>query len=83
MADLINIMYGKASCYGVVSLLKAVKNGINTFLEGFLKEENIRFRDYKIKFEIRPPIVTQEQLSLIKWPEFKKKLGKFSMFAPL
>jgi ATP-binding cassette subfamily E protein 1 len=79
MADLINIMYGKASCYGVVSSLKAAKNGINTFLEGFLKEENIRFRDYKIKFDIKPPVKTKEQIPLINWNGFIKKLGKFKL----
>ncbi|MBN2422039.1 ribosome biogenesis/translation initiation ATPase RLI [Candidatus Woesearchaeota archaeon] len=81
MADLINIMYGKAGCYGVVSSLKAAKNGINTFLNGYLKEENIRFRDHKIKFEVKPPVKTKEQTSLISWPEFNKKLGNFRLTA--
>ncbi|MBU0756568.1 MAG: ribosome biogenesis/translation initiation ATPase RLI [Nanoarchaeota archaeon] len=81
MADLINIMYGKSGCYGVVSSLKAAKKGINTFLEGFLKEENIRFRDYKIKFDIKPPQKLSVLMPLVDWPEFEKKLGNFELHA--
>ncbi len=81
MADLINIMYGKSGCYGVVSTLKAAKNGINTFLEGFLKDENVRFRDSKIRFEIRAPIKARPDFALTKWPAFRKTLGSFTLDA--
>jgi len=79
MADLINIMYGKPGCYGVVSQLKAAKAGINSYLEGFIKEDNIRFRDNKIKFDIRPPAKDKKKHELTTWSEIEKKLGKFKL----
>ena len=79
IADLIHIMYGKEGCYGIVSQPRATKAGINTYLEGYLKEENIRFRDYKIKFEIKPPAKKIKENMLISWPNLKKKLGSFNL----
>ena len=81
MADQIHIMYGKEGVFGVVSSIKPVKNGINTFLEGYLKEENVRFRNNKIKFDVRPPTKSDNSNVLTQWPEFSKKLGNFSLIA--
>ena len=39
MADLIHLMYGKEAVYGIVSLPKPTKAGINVYLAGFLKEK--------------------------------------------
>jgi len=79
MADLIHITYGKPGCYGIVSQLKSAKAGINSYLEGYLKEDNIRFRDHKIKFEIRPPVEEGKGHLLTQWPEIEKKLGNFKL----
>src|SRR3989344_3731528 len=46
MADLINIMYGHEGAFGIVSGVKSTREGINAFLDGYLKEENMRFRDH-------------------------------------
>ena len=51
IADLVHLMYGKEDCYGIVSGIKPVRNGVNVYLSGYIKEENIRFRDSTIKFE--------------------------------
>jgi len=77
MADLVHIMYGKEAVYGVVSLPKPARTGINVYLDGYLKEENVRFRDQKIKFEIRPPTDSKAHELLADWEGFEKKLGKF------
>ncbi|MDD5148029.1 MAG: ATP-binding cassette domain-containing protein, partial [Candidatus ainarchaeum sp.] len=45
LSDYIHIFYGQKSVYGIVSGIKSVRNGINEFLDGFLPEENTRFRD--------------------------------------
>lgn len=81
MADLIHIMYGKEGCYGIVSQLKSAKAGINSYLEGYIREDNIRFRDHKIKFEVRPPHKKGKEDILTQWPEIEKKLGKFELKA--
>jgi len=79
MTDLIHLMYGKESVYGIISQLKSTRTGMNTYLDGFLKEENIRFRDYKIKF-LKNPIKESEQgQKITEWTPIKKKLGKFNL----
>jgi ATP-binding cassette, sub-family E, member 1 len=79
MADLIHIMYGKEGCYGIVSQLKAAKAGINSYLEGYIREDNIRFRDHKIKFEVKAVMKKGKEQSLADWPAMEKKLGKFNL----
>ena len=77
MSDLAHIMYGSENVYGSVSGLKPVKNSINVYLGGYLKEENIRFRDKKVKFEARKPFSKKKGEELISWSGLGKKLGKF------
>lgn len=52
LANYAYIIYGEPGAYGVVSGIKNARNGINEFVEGYLKEENVRFRDYALKFEL-------------------------------
>ncbi|MFW5990958.1 MAG: ribosome biogenesis/translation initiation ATPase RLI [Candidatus Nanoarchaeia archaeon] len=81
LADVINIMYGKENAYGVVSNLKSAKPGINSFLEGFLKEENVRFRNNKITFEVNSPVEHKPENLVTKWSEFQKNFEGFSLKA--
>ncbi len=81
MTDLINIMYGKEGAYGIVSGIKPTKAGINIYLGGYLKEENVRFRDAAMKFTERPPMESKQRDELTSWKGIRKKLGKFSLEA--
>ncbi len=81
MTDLVHMMYGKQGCYGIVSQPKVTRMGINVYLEGYLKEENVRFRPYKIKFDKKPPLETKKESLLSSWPSFDKKIGSFSLEA--
>ncbi|MBW2989121.1 ribosome biogenesis/translation initiation ATPase RLI [Candidatus Woesearchaeota archaeon] len=81
MADLVHIMYGKEMAYGVVSQLKPAKAGINSYLEGYIREDNIRFRDHKIRFEVKPPVKKGKENLLVSWPAMEKTLGKFKLSA--
>lgn len=82
MTDLVHVMYGKEAVYGIVSGLKNTREGINTFLSGYLREENIRFRDHAIKFE-KQVIVEKKDLGepLCSWKEIEKKLDNFKLKA--
>jgi len=79
ISDLAHIMYGSEDVYGSVSGIKPTKNAINVYLDGYLKEENLRFRDKKIKFEERKSFIKKQGKSLIKWKGITKKLGKFTL----
>jgi ATP-binding cassette subfamily E protein 1 len=79
MADLIHLMYGKPSAYGIASQTKSTKAGINIYLSGFLKEENVRFRDKPLKFYGKPPSEVREKEEKVSWTEVKKTLGNFTL----
>lgn len=82
IADLVHLMYGKENCYGVVSGVKPVRNGINVYLSGYIKEENVRFRDSTIKFAEKPPVKKKHFKEVItSWDKIGKKLGNFSLKA--
>lgn len=81
LTDMIHMMFGKETCYGIVSQPKSTKAGINLYLSGYLKEENIRFRDHAIKFESRAAEKKSSNIELVSWEEIEKKLGKFQLKA--
>ncbi|CEG11962.1 conserved hypothetical protein [groundwater metagenome] len=51
LSDYIYVIFGKSCAYGIISDVKSTRIGINEYLDGFLKAENMRFRD-SIKFEV-------------------------------
>ncbi len=81
LSEIIHILFGKKSCYGVVSHPLSSKNGINTYLDGFLKDENIRFRDEKISFRHSSSEKKIGINIIAKWPEIEKKLSSFKLTA--
>lgn len=81
MTDMVHLMYGKETAYGIVSLPKTSRVGINVYLSGFLREENIRFRDNEIRFDSRPPAQFKRQALLAAWDSFEKTQGSFELKA--
>lgn len=79
LADLTQIMYGKEKCYGITSIPMAAKRGMNTFLEGYIKEENMRFRDNQIKFEAKPPLESHKKNILVNWEDIELQIGHFNL----
>lgn len=77
ITDFINIVYGEPACYGIISPIRSTKNAINSYLEGYLREEKMRFRDKPIKFNFG---LQDKQLGglLFSWPEFTKTLPGFT-----
>lgn len=81
IADLVHVTYGEEAVYGIVSGLKSAKEGINVFLSGYLREENVRFRDAAIRFERTPAVEKVEARALCNWKGVEKKLGNFAVRA--
>jgi ATP-binding cassette, sub-family E, member 1 len=79
MTDMIHLMYGHEGAYGVVSGVKTTKNGINVYLSGFLKEENVRFRDHAIKFNPSAILKQKNDYILTEWSALEYKVGKFTL----
>lgn len=81
LTDQVHLVYGEEGAYGVVTAARAVRHGINTYLEGFLPEENIRVREEAIRFEARPPRAAAEMIPLLDYPRLRKDLGQFQLEA--
>ncbi len=79
LSDFIHLLYGKKSVYGIVSNPKTVKNGINEFLEGYVHDENVRFRRSELKFEVRPSSDYTKRRIVAEYPSMKKTFGGFSL----
>nr|ABZ09063.1 putative ABC transporter [uncultured marine crenarchaeote HF4000_APKG6D3] len=80
VSDLIEVLYGVSSAYGIVSGVLSTKVGINVFLDGYLPSENIRFRDKKFSFDVST--TTGQFLdaeTVIKYPILEKKYSAFSV----
>ncbi|MCW1294402.1 MAG: ribosome biogenesis/translation initiation ATPase RLI [Candidatus Parvarchaeum sp.] len=77
LTEFIQVLYGSESNYGIASHIMPSRNGINTYLEGYLPTENVRFRDYSIKIKKTLPPVTNEPF--ISWPEFVVDLNDFRL----
>ncbi len=81
MADSVHIMYGEAGAYGIAAQPKPARAAINTYLSGYLREDNMRFRQHEIKFEAKPPQKAIGKEGLVKWDSVNKKLGRFHLTA--
>lgn len=44
LTDLVHIMYGEPGAYGITAIPKSARSGINAYLDGYIREENMRFR---------------------------------------
>ena len=81
MTDLVHIMYGEELGYGVVAQPRTTKKSINVYLSGYLKEENVKFRSYEIKFGVTTASKSMKKETLISWSGISKKLGGFRLNA--
>jgi ATP-binding cassette subfamily E protein 1 len=55
LSDQICIFYGSPGVYGIVSNVHGVRAGINIYLQGYIGDENVRFREQAIVFHEKPP----------------------------
>ncbi|MFW9816793.1 MAG: ribosome biogenesis/translation initiation ATPase RLI [Candidatus Thorarchaeota archaeon] len=51
VSDLVCMFYGNPGVYGIVSHPHSTRVGVNIFLDGFIPDENMRFRDSAISFK--------------------------------
>lgn len=78
VCDSIQIFYGIPSVYGVVSSLLSSREGINNFLDGYVKRDNIRFREYMMRLDKSQQITPKEEI-LIKIENYEKDLEFFKL----
>jgi ATP-binding cassette subfamily E protein 1 len=80
LSDEVYLLYGQPGTYGVVSHGHPTRGGINNYFDGFLADENMRFRDDPIRFHIRPPReIDYTSYVKMEWPKITKKIGDFEL----
>ncbi|NLE06162.1 MAG: ribosome biogenesis/translation initiation ATPase RLI [Crenarchaeota archaeon] len=80
LSDQICVFYGEPGVYGVVSHVHGVRTGINIYLQGYITDENIRFRKEPIIFHEKPPATTiLGDEVLLKWGKIEKSFNYFKL----
>jgi ATP-binding cassette subfamily E protein 1 len=80
VADYVQIIYGEPGAYGVVSGLYASRTGINALLDGYLPQENIRFREHAVSFGQRSAgEVIESETQVASYTDLTKSYGDFHL----
>jgi len=79
LADLIHIVYGKKGAFGIFTPARSTRQAINSYLDGFLHEENVRIRDKPIKFLKHKDRSSEVGSPSIQWGGLEKQLGEFKL----
>ena len=83
LSDYIEVLYGEPTAYGIVSNILSTKIGINVFLDGYLPNENVRFRDKKFSMDVSSSStetdIFQEGSEVVKYPRLEKNFDSFSV----
>ncbi|EGG21511.1 RNaseL inhibitor-like protein [Cavenderia fasciculata] len=81
LSDFVCCLYGSPGAYGVVTLPFSVREGINIFLSGYIKTENMRFRRDALTFNFAETAEEEEvkKHCLYKYPNMTKTLTGFKL----
>lgn len=87
LSDFICCLYGQPGAYGVVTMPMSVRKGINVFLEGFVPQENMKFREFALTFRVTENDNENAAFgnsegadkTAYEYPSLKKTLGGFSI----
>jgi len=79
LADTVHVGYGKPAVFGIITRPKGVRVGINQYLEGFLTEENVRFRNTQVVFEKRAHDKGSNRDDLFEIPAMTKEYESFHL----
>lgn len=80
LSDQICVFYGSPGVYGIVSHVHGVRTGINIYLDGYVPDENIRFRKEPITFHVKPPSNGWKTAETpLKWGTMQKTYSGFQL----
>jgi len=82
MSDLVCLLYGTPGAYGVITHPSRVREGINSFLAGFITSENLRFRPEAIEFKFKSENEPEEEIvktCTYEYPDMAITLGTFRL----
>jgi len=80
LSDDVFVLYGEPDVYGIVSNVHGVREGINIYINGYIPDENVRFRESPIVFHVKPPTSSSgRSRPLIEWTQLEKAYDEFSL----
>lgn len=81
LSDKICLFYGKPGSFGIVSHPQGVREGINIYLNGYIKDENMRIREEPIRFHEKPPKeeTDTKPKMYFRYGKMHKTLGDFEL----
>jgi ATP-binding cassette subfamily E protein 1 len=80
LSDDVFVLYGEPNVYGIVSNIHGVREGINIYINGYIADENVRFRDSPIIFHVKPPTPSSgRSRSLLSWTDVEKTYDSFNL----
>ncbi|MEM3371364.1 MAG: ribosome biogenesis/translation initiation ATPase RLI [Candidatus Korarchaeum sp.] len=79
LSDYVHVLYGEPGVYGVVSNPHSTREGINIFLDGYLPDDNVRFREETISFLQRSVPSEASPEVIAAYSDLKKSFDGFSL----
>ncbi|HEY4699748.1 MAG TPA: ribosome biogenesis/translation initiation ATPase RLI [Nitrososphaerales archaeon] len=79
LSNYIQILYGEAGAYGVVSKIQPSRTGINLLLDGYLPSENVRFREKPVTFAMYS--LMDEPVGVLRLAEYSNLVKKYPEFS--
>ncbi len=79
LADTAHLVYGEEAAFGVISHPIPMRAAINTYLAGYLKDENVRFRTEPVRFVAHPPKLPPRGNSIVEFDALAKSYGAFEL----
>ena len=80
LSDYIEVLYGEPAAYGIVSSVLSTRVGINVFLDGYLPQENVRFRDKGFTFSASTSNDEMvEGIPVIEYPALSRTYRSFAV----
>ena len=71
-----HVFHGEPGAYGMVSNSFSTRQGINQYLDGYLKSHNLRIRDDSISFDRSKRSQVENKPVVFEYPEFEKSFGE-------
>lgn len=79
LSDNVFVVYGVPATYGIVSRAMSSRVGINSYLSGYIKAENVRFRKHSVTFQSKPPTSEEVTSPVLSWSTQYVQMGSFRL----
>lgn len=79
LADQAHLVYGEEAAFGVISHPIAMRSAVNTYLTGYLRDENVRFRTEPVRFISHPPKPPARRNVAVAFDALEKRFDRFHL----